>query len=210
MFLLAEYSGNHIFFTTFHPDNHKNLKLTESNLKLLIARTKLFLFGHKLFTITITPSVFAFSFLAIYYGSSVITSNYSTTESVLILTYWSFNLFWSYFLGSSTPVTCASSHLLHSTCAVATLRRRYNQLNEISEGPLRAETLAGSKEQLIALIDEHNEITELVRKFDESIKWILFCVVYILNIVSCSFAGNVINAIVNPDSSNGLRRDGHE
>ena len=183
IFLHSEYSGNHVIFTEFQPNNHRNLKLTSSNLKQLICRCKVLMIGHKMFLSTMTPSIMSLHVFAIYYASSVIAANYSAINSIVIFAYWSFNFSWAFFWvidGCDTFIITFST--IYLCCEY--IKMRYNQLNEISEGPLRAQTLAGSRETLIALINGHNDVTKIVRKFNESIKWILFCVVYVFAIVS--------------------------
>ena len=183
IFLLSEHSGNHVIFTEFEPNNHRNLKLASSNLKQLICRCKVLMIGHKVYISTMTPSVASLHVFAIYYASPVIVANYSAINSILIFAYWSFNFFWLYFWVIDACDTFIITFSTFYLCCEY-IKMRYNQLNEISEGPLRAQTLAGSREQLIALINGHNEVTKIVREFNKSIKWILFCIVYIFAIVS--------------------------
>lgn len=183
MFLSSEYWNNHAIFTTFHPDNYSNLKLSSKNLQKLILHTKVLITVHKIFIPAITLSVTTLHTIAIYYaGVEVLDANYSPVETSTIFTYWFINFswppIWLYFSASMFSMTFATFYL---SCAY--IKLRYEEVNEMKEDPLRARTLIESKEKMWTLIGDHRKITNLVRNYNKSIKWILFCVVYIFAIV---------------------------
>ena len=64
------------------------------------------------------------------------------------------------------------------------IKMRFNQLNEIMEEPLRAPSLGESKEIMWKFIRDHRQITKMVQEYNVSIRWVLFCVMYIFAIVS--------------------------
>ena len=193
VFLLSEYRNNHAIFTTFHPDHHSNLKLSSKNLQKLILHTKVLITVHGIVIPAITISVMTLNVFGIYYaGVEVLDANYSLVKTSAIFTYWFMNFSWTWiWLYNTASMFTMTFTTFYLSCTY--IKLRYEQVNEMKEDPLRACTLAESKEKMWSFIRDHRQITNLVRNFNKSVKWILFCVVYIFAVVRIFELNTIVN-----------------
>ena len=98
VFIVSERNGTHLFFTSFHPDNHSQLGLKKDDLNKLILHTKILVFVHDFMIPFMMCSVLSHHSIGVYYtAEEIMNANHSSLITSLMFVYWFFIYFWVVF-----------------------------------------------------------------------------------------------------------------